>query len=274
MLTDIAKRLELKGKKFSTFTAASSEELDDLWTTLLSIDEGFAFTRTDKFSAKELSSKLVKFIEHCCVQRHNFFDILKCGDSDCNICLPPRLSPEVFVKLDHLPDPVPGPEDHYKKFSDIFGTKTTEQHRPSSKKRSSKDKSLPFPASIQHVKNIDMMLMCDECEMWRLLYSKRKLKAQEKVEVEQGLNGQSFSCGAQLQDSDLPDYLKEIVFVRKLACEDPVERLYYSAKFEDICIHCFGPVDPWSDTEPFYPQCKACEDKTKIPNTKKNRKQD
>jgi len=74
----------------------------------------------------------------------------------------------------------------------------------------------------------------------------------------------SFSCGAQLQDSDLPDYL---VFVRKLACENPVEKLYYSAKFEDMCIHCSGAVDPCSDTEPFYLQCKACDNKGKIPNT-------
>ena len=118
------------------------------------------------------------------------------------------------------------------------------------------------------------MLMCEECEMWRLLYSKRKLKQQERIELERGLNGLSFSCGAQLQDSDsVPDYLKEIVFVRKLSCEDPVEKLYYSAKFEDICIHCSGPVQPWSDNGPYYPQCRACQSKDKIPNAK-NRKQD
>jgi len=57
--------------------------------------------------------------------------------------------------------------------------------------------------------------------------------------VEQSLNGLSFSFGSQLQDLDLADYLKEIVFVCKLACEDPIESLYYvySAKFEDIFIH-------------------------------------
>ena len=230
LLTDIARRLELKGKKFSVFTAASSEELDKLWTTLLSIDQEFPHERSNKFSAQELSERLVKFIKHCCIQRHYFFDMIKCGKASCDICLPPRLTPDVFSTLNHLPDPVPGPQDHYKKFSEVFGTKTTEEHRPSSKKRSSKDKTLPFSAGVQHVKNIDMMLMCDECEMCRLLYAKRKLKKQERIEVEQGLNGLSFSCGAQLQDSDLPHYLKEIVFVRKLACEDPVEKLYYSAK--------------------------------------------
>ena len=105
-----------------------------------------------------------------------------------------------------------------------------------------------------------------------MLYAKRKLNKQERIEVEKRLNGLSFSCGAQLQDSDLPDYLKEIVFVWKLARKDPVEKLYYSAKFEDICIYCSGPVNPWSDQEPFYPQCVACQDKDKIPNSRKKKK--
>lgn len=104
------------------------------------------------------------------------------------------------------------------------------------KQRTIGDKSLLFSASIQHVKNIDMMLMCDECGMWHLLYAKWKLKRLERLEVERGLNGLSFSCGAQLQDSNSPDHLKKIVLTRKLACEDPVEKLYYSAKYEDMCI--------------------------------------
>jgi len=250
--------LELKGKKFSTFAATSVQQLDDLWTALLTIDEEYSYSRKDKFSAKELSQKLIKFMEHSCTQRHYFFDIIKCGET---LCLPPRLPPDAFGKLNHLPDPVPEPGDHYKKFTEVFGTKTTEEHRPSSKKKSSKDKSL---VSIQHVKNRYDAIV----QSWHLLYAKRKLKRQEKIEVEQSLNGPSFLCGSQLQDLDLADYL---LFVRKLACEDPIERLHYSAKFEDICIHCSGPVDPWSDTEPFYLQCKACEDKSKIPNTKNRR---
>ena len=72
--------------------------------------------------------------------------------------------------------------------------------------------------------------MCDKCEMWCLLYSKRKLKKkQQSIEVEQWLNRFLFSCGAQLQDTDLPNHLKEIGFTRKLAGEDPVEKLFYSA---------------------------------------------
>ena len=116
VLTNIANRLELKGKKFHTYTVTSAQELDDLWTALLTIDEEFSHSRKDNFSAKELSQKLVRFIEHSCIQQH---------------CI---------------------------KFSEVFGTKTSGEHKPSSKKKSSKDKSLAFSASIQHVKNIDMIL--------------------------------------------------------------------------------------------------------------------
>lgn len=55
---------------------------------------------------------------------------------------------------------------------------------------------------MQHVKNVDLMLMCEECEMWRLLYSKRKLKQKERQELEQSLEDMSFSCGAQIQDCE------------------------------------------------------------------------
>ena len=33
-----------------------------------------------------------------------------------------------------------------------------------------KKNTLPFYASVQHVKNIEMMVECEECGLWRLLY--------------------------------------------------------------------------------------------------------
>ena len=32
-----------------------------------------------------------------------------------------------------------------------------------------------------------------------------------------------------------------------------------------------GPVNPWSDQEPFYPQCIACQDREKISSSKKRK---
>ena len=86
--------------------------------------------------------------------------------------------------------------------------------------------------------------------MWRLIYSKKKLKKIEKERLEEALDGMSFSCGAQLQDADIPDELKHTIYVCDLSCGEPVEELYYSAKFTDICVYCASPVLPWSDSEP------------------------
>ena len=44
ILTDIAKRLELKEKKFTVFSPATDEELDDLWTSIFSIDQEFPYS--------------------------------------------------------------------------------------------------------------------------------------------------------------------------------------------------------------------------------------
>ena len=61
------------------------------------------------------------------------FSINKCGKLDCSICLPLRLPSEIFGTLSFLPDPVPDDDHHYKKFDDLYGTSTSEEHRPSLK---------------------------------------------------------------------------------------------------------------------------------------------
>ena len=70
-------------------------------------------------------------------------------------------------------------------------------------------KSLLFYASVQHVKNSGMMLMCDKCDMWRLIYATRKLQAREKQLLEVTLDG--LSCGSLLQEADLPQELHSVV---------------------------------------------------------------
>ena len=170
LLTDIIMRLELKGKNFQVFSAASAAEIDSLWSSLLAIDHEMRLRHDDKITAKDLSPALADFMAHCCKQRHYFFDILKCGKPECMLCKPLRLSASEFSKLSHLPDPTPGTDGHYKPFQEVFEKPTTEEHRPSAKKASSKA-TLPFRASIQHVHNAGMMLQCDECALWRLVYA-------------------------------------------------------------------------------------------------------
>jgi len=87
-----------------------------------------------------------------------------------------------------------------------------------------------------------MMLLCDEREMWRLLYSKKRLKKDERRQLQLSLEGLSFTCGSSLQELDLPSPLND-VYVRSINCFDPVEKLYYLAGYDPICIYCAGNVE-------------------------------
>ena len=184
------------------------------------------------------------------------------------MCKPPRLPVEVFSKLHFLPDPILNTNGHYKPFQEVYGTCTTEEFRPSLQKRSSRGKALPFSASIQHVRNVGIMVQCEECEMWHLIYSRHKLSTQEKKQLEQCLNDYTFTCGATLADLNLPGNLSEVC-VRDLRCYDNVEKLYYSMKnYEPVCIHCCAK-DNLSTEANCYPQCHDCTTSNKPPVKKR-----
>jgi len=105
---------------------------------------------------------------------------------------PVQLPFEEFAKIKSFPDPMLKGDGHYKPFDDVHGTETSEEYRPSLRQHAQREKSLPFYSSVQHIKNSGMMLMCDECGMWRLIYATRKLWARKK----QLLSHLSFSCGS------------------------------------------------------------------------------
>ena len=44
------------------------------------------------------------------------------------------------------------------------------------------------------------MVQCEECEMWRLVYSKYKLTTAERATLNQALEEFTFTCGAMLSD--------------------------------------------------------------------------
>ena len=142
-------------------------------------------------------------MSHCCQSRHYSFDILKCGSSACEFCKPPRLPQEVFRKVHHLPDPVIGDDHHYLLFEEVFGTDTTEKDTLSAQK--SKDGGRKF--TLKHVKNANimlmLMLMCDECSLWRLLYSCNKLTTEERQKFKTNLAVSHLHVGLPLKISML-----------------------------------------------------------------------
>ena len=88
--------------------------------------------------------------------------------------MPVRLLKEEFDRIKPFPNLMIKDDGHYKTFEEVYGTDTSEDCRPS---KQAKPKKLSFYASVQHIKNIGLMLMCKECSMRRLLYASRKLSA-------------------------------------------------------------------------------------------------
>ena len=60
--------------------------------------------------------------------------------------------------------------------------------------------------------------------------------------LERQLDSLMYTCGASLQDLKLRPPLDE-VYVRDVTCADHIEKLYFSAGYEPICIYCAGAVD-------------------------------
>ena len=176
LLNDLFSRLKLKEEAVQCFFAASDSEIKEFWSAVLHIDKNLEYEVSYSKANVQGKQDLLKFMDHCCRCRHYSFDILKCGSSACTICKLPRLSQDVFSKLHHLPDPIIGDDQHYLNFEEVFGTDTTEKDRPSAQK--SKDGGRKF--TLKHVKNANIMLMCDDCGLWRLLYSCNKLTDGER----------------------------------------------------------------------------------------------
>ena len=173
LLTQVFQRLQLKDKNITCSPPATKENMTDLWNSLQQIESDCGDPSSLKTKSAVLEKKsLSEFMAHCCSEKHYFFEIRKCGSSTCNICQPPRLDCQIFEQLKQFPDPTPGDDGHYLPFATIYGRATSEEHRPSKKKKSSKQRTLPFHGKLQHVRNADLMLECEECGMWRLIYAK------------------------------------------------------------------------------------------------------
>lgn len=269
LLSTIFQRLKLHDKPFQSFAAATEDQMKDLWSELESIDVSLKYGTQYRKKCLDSHPSLVEFINHCCQVRHYSFTIKKCGTTACTICKSVRMPQETFNKLSYLPDPVPGEDGHYRPFTEVFGTATTEEHRPSLQAQKGRQKSLPFSASVQHVKNANLMIQCEECEMWRLVYSRYKLTGREKQTLDDALEQYTYTCGAQLSDLGLDGRLgSENVCMRSIRCYEPLEKLYYSVgTYEKVCIYCCSS-EKLVLKEDFYPQCADCARKEPVKKRK------
>ena len=185
LLNSIFSRLNVKEKAVMTSDPAKAEELDRLWNTLSFIADSVP-SPDDLRKKSDLKTvpSIEQFLEHCTHQRHYFFEVKKCGQGQCGVCKPIRLPREVFEQIKMFPDPMPGTDDHYLPFAEVYGSDTSEKHRPSAAKKAARQRTLPFHGKLQHVNNACMMVECEECEMWRLVYALRKLSSGQRMSLE------------------------------------------------------------------------------------------
>ena len=142
-----------------------------------------------------------------------------------------------FSKLRFLPDPIMGNDDHYLPFDKAYTTTlATEMYRPSLRGKRVAN-PLSFSPSVQHALNTGITVQCEECDMWGVVFSKKNLTVQQRSTLQSILEDVSYSCGASLEDIDFPFSLSShSIVVRDHRCGDTIERLYFSAGYEDICI--------------------------------------
>ena len=81
------------------------------------------------------------------------------------------------------------------------------------------------------------MVQCEECNIWRLVFSKCKLKAARRQKLQQIISDYTYTCGAKFKDLNLGEECKD-VDIKDPSCGDPIEKLYYSAGFEPMCPLC------------------------------------
>lgn len=254
-------RLALKGKSFSTTTSATADEIQELFDVIHSVDSGV--TRSD--TAKAVLNKrpgLKNFMEHCCQSHHYSFTIKKCGNSDCDICNPPRLSEEMFQTLNFFPGPVPLPQsDHYSDFVDVWGKTPTEEHRPTLKAHKAEQKP-PFTLTKENCRSF---ITCSECLKPRLVHSRRALKPDQEQVFQRVIENTDFVCGQPLFPSE--HELHDVV-VSQVPCSADISVLYYSVKQtvgqRNVCYHCGSKDDteiPPALLESYksvHPVCAVC----------------
>ena len=52
---------------------------------------------------------------------------------------------------------------------------------------------LPFHGKLHYIKNANLMLECEECGMWQLIYAKTKLTNAQSANLQAALEAMSFS---------------------------------------------------------------------------------
>ncbi|PKB96004.1 hypothetical protein RhiirA5_424204 [Rhizophagus irregularis] len=263
-------RLKLKNQKFKCIEPAALEEINGLFEILgEKIDNTVTQNGTSQNKLRTCVD-LQKFIKsHCLIQEYSF-QIKKCGESDCLICDPVRLTHEIFNQLHYIPDPqISSNPDHYQDFDSLYGQNTTEKDIPS-KKNHHECKELA-PSGILVAARVRDFVFCISCSKLRCLFSQYVLDDSDYEALQTAMETFAYTCGSPIVPEN--HFLYDKVFVRmNLTCNLPIEQVYYSCKIEhsQICYYCGEEdnlVEPLqeilSQFQTVYPLCEVCQERGK-----------
>ncbi|RIA99900.1 hypothetical protein C2G38_2236715 [Gigaspora rosea] len=182
MLNSRTERLRLKNNKFRCYSPASQDAITEVFESIFRIDPTLKIEETKQKQIHQHPT-LIEFIDtHCQTRAYSFQPI--------------RLPIHEFNTLSFLPDPIPSKDntDHYAAIQDVYGTKTTEEYRPTYMQ--SQEKSEPIPKSILIAEKIWDYIKCENCQKRRCIYSNKSLTDDEQSDYQQALDSYSYSCAA------------------------------------------------------------------------------
>lgn len=161
----------------------------------------------------------------------------------------------------------------------LYGTLTSERHRPSLKHGSKQSHGMPFNPSGQTAANVAEVILCSECLRPRVMYAQRK---HHDVRVLlRSIDHVLYVCGSKLCDVELvlmpsdpsstTDVLQRVFVRENLCCPDDMEVPFYSSEcFAPVCSHCACKCDVCVEGQ--YPLCPDCANKGVSPMLKRKRK--
>ena len=181
---------------------------------------------------------LLAYLKPACRERKYFFSVKKCGIAGCTSCLEPRLLPDVFSTLHHLPDLIPSKtnEGHYQTFDELHGTETLEKYLPS-KNSSKRSNGIPFNPLKQSTNNVRITIKCHYCSKPCLIFLKLKVSPNITLKFKKETSDLFCICGTSIEELSSKEVYNVLLVKNNLTCENPVESIYYTLSYDSICIH-------------------------------------
>src|SRR5207249_4390424 len=198
----------------TTIDSISEEDISTLKKHLVNMFPGLDINYLQKQKTRK-NKPFVDWLQAHCRERTYTFQIRRCNDITC--CLPPSTDPEM---MKWLPDPIlDHTNEHYKPFSEVYGTDTTDLQRPSLLMKENKgtkrpkikiqstgkdeikslynDQSLEADSSIYTVQNSHSTVLCTECRKPRVIYYiKSQLTGRHLTQLALLLSEFDYTCGS------------------------------------------------------------------------------